>query len=80
MIGGLTHMNNKLEIPIEELMAEKLGIITLCVHCGKRIYIDFKYIDYVWIHEGTDSHYCSMAYKDSPMYAKPKSEDNKWIF
>jgi hypothetical protein len=56
------------EISEEDAMAYKLGIITLCFSCKQRIDL----INNVWIHEKTGRYYCSKAYRDYPLYAKPE--------
>ena len=47
-----------INIPDTELLAEKLGIITLCEFCGKRIHLEKedpyeygKLKKYIWVHE-----------------------------
>jgi hypothetical protein len=45
-------------IPDTELMAEKLGMIVLCSHCGKRIdWIKVGKV-YYWNHIDNDSLWC----------------------
>jgi hypothetical protein len=51
-------------------MALKLGIITVCYSCQKRI----VEVNGLWVHEKTQKYYCSQAYPNYPLYAKPRQE------
>ena len=53
-------MNKQPEISIEELMAEKLGMIVLCEHCGKRLKRTSIARIGTWTHEETNNYWCEM--------------------
>ena len=47
-------------IPDTELMAEKLGMIILCEHCGKRLKRTSIARIGTWTHEETNNYWCEM--------------------
>jgi hypothetical protein len=61
-------------IPDTELMAEKLGMIVLCEHCGKRLSRCYVARIPRWKHTDTNLYGCNIfSIANLPPCAKPRS-------